>query len=56
MAKTRRREPRNFYSREATWAKRQTMRRWKAACRRAAREGRFDDMPLKLGTQGWLTW
>ena len=56
MARTRKRTPRSIYGREATWAKRTTMRKWKAACRQAIREGRFDDTPPKLGTEGHVTW
>lgn len=44
------------YSRERAWAKKLTMRKWKAVVRHLMRQGRYDDLPPKKGTQGWITW
>lgn len=44
------------YHREEQWAKRVSTRKWKAQCRRQMRREAFDVMPMKKGTEGWITW
>jgi len=56
MSRTVKSKVRRPWSHEATWAKRQTMRKWKAKVRQADRMGAHDDAPRKLGTCGWVTW
>ena len=43
-----------FPFRESTWARRESLRRWKAQCKAAIQRG--DDPPQNPRTQGWLTW
>lgn len=44
------------FHREERWAKRASTRKWKAECRLQMRRQAFDRMPVRKGTEGWITW
>jgi len=44
------------YDKECTTAKRITMREWRHRCSHLMRAGRYDELPRKRGTQGWITY
>lgn len=57
MSRTRKNQRRrNWWNEESTYAKWLCRRRYRAQVRQAIREGRFDLMPIKKGTEGWITW
>jgi hypothetical protein len=45
-----------WWNHESTSTKRFCRRNYRAKVRQAIREGRFDLMPIRKGTQGWITW
>lgn len=55
MSRSKRRPKFKGYNKECTTVKRITMKLWKRRCRYLVRIGRFDDLPRKVGTQGWIT-
>jgi len=44
------------YGKESTVQKRKSLKKWKAECRAQMQRGRYDDLPTKKGTCGWMTW
>ena len=56
MSRTRRRQSFGSpFGKETTTYRRSSVRQWKARCRQRVREGRYDEMPILKGTEGWLT-
>jgi len=47
---------RDGWDRECAAVKRLCRRLFRAKSRQALREGRFDLMPIRKGTEGWITW
>ena len=47
---------RDGWDRECATVKRLCRRLFRAKSRQALREGRFDLMPIRKGTEGWITW
>lgn len=46
----------DWWNHECTAVKRLCRRLFRAKSRQALREGRFDLMPIRKGTEGWITW
>ena len=57
MSRTRRRKSYGSpWSKESTSYRRASVRKWKAMYKQRIREGRYEEMPIFKGTEGWLTW
>jgi hypothetical protein len=46
----------DWWNHESTSVKRMCRRLFRTRSRQAIREGRFDLMPIRKGTEGWITW
>jgi hypothetical protein len=49
------RRRRNWWDRETTWARRWSVRQYRAKCRQLMREGVYE-LPAFKRTGGWITW
>jgi len=57
MSRTRKTHHRcDWWNRESPYVKRLCRRLYRAQSKQAVREGRFDLMPIKKGTEGCITW
>jgi hypothetical protein len=52
-------DPRGYgkvrYHKESAASRRISMTKWRAQCRQRMRAGRYDALPRKRGTEGWMT-
>lgn len=56
MSNTIKKPPYKFYSKEYKWARKLTTRNYRHLVKSFLNRNKFDDIPAKKGTCGWLTW
>jgi len=57
MSRTRRSKvTTRWWRKESTDGRRKSRRQYRARCKKLLRGGRYDEMPIYKGTQGWDTW
>lgn len=56
MSRTKRGAPKRFQNHEEGWARKLSRRLYRTIVKRFMKQGKYDDIPPKKGTQGWMSW
>lgn len=56
MSRTIKEKPYKPFSHECGWARKFTRRLYRKICKRLVKNEKYDEIPPKKGTQGWITW